>query len=393
MQTELRNATLQDLASLLQEQHARKLDVVAPASTIRAKDGQIVLTGTDAQLDEDGVTVTDGVYRPTDIFDGGLADKLGIPVGYLRRMRETRVDLYDANVNGWLHGLRPKMQFSGDGNHKVVREGIDGDPRSFLVRTFRGDDGGPGIARAFLSDRYGIVDNLDVLMAALDGVKAAGVEVNISGTDLTERRMRVRVEAPQVRAYAPELLAGYRSPFTGESGTDNPVIFAGFEIGNSETGGGAFTLTPRMVIQVCSNGMTITKDAIRGVHLGSKMDAGVIRWSEDTERTNLELVRAKTRDAVATFLDVDYVLAKVAEITEQAQKPVEDAAKTVELVSKRLQYSAAQQATILDHFIKGGQLTAGGVMQAVTSAAQTLTNADEAADLEASALRVLEVIG
>lgn len=388
--TDLRNATLDDLAALLKDQHARKLDVVAPASAIRSQDGQIVLRGTEAELTEDGVMPTEGAYTPTEIFDSGLANKLNIPLSYTRRLRAERPDLLDDNVNGWLHGRRAKTRIQ-DGQQVVTRDAIPGDDRSFLVRTFRGDDG-PGIARALLSDRYGIVDNLDVLMSALDGVRAAGVQVDIAGCDLTENRMRVRVVAPEVQALAPELLRGYRSPFTGAEGTDNPVVFAGFEIGNSETGGGAFTLTPRMVFQVCENGMTITQDALRGVHLGSKMESGIINWSSDTQQRSLELVKAKTRDAVATFLDADYVIRKLDVLSVQGATPVQDAAKTVEIVSQRMQYSQEQQATILDHFIRGGQLTAGGVMQAITSAAQTIANADTAADMEASAIRALEAV-
>ena len=59
------------------------------------------------------------------------------------------------------------------------------------------------------------------------------------------------------------LLAGYRSPFTGASGADNPVVFAGFVITNGETECGAFSPTPQLVVQVCRNGMTITR-VIRG---------------------------------------------------------------------------------------------------------------------------------
>jgi hypothetical protein len=36
------------------------------------------------------------------------------------------------------------------------------------------------------------------------------------GLDLTERRLYARIVAPQIRAYAPAMLAGYRSPFGGE---------------------------------------------------------------------------------------------------------------------------------------------------------------------------------
>jgi hypothetical protein len=44
-----------------------------------------------------------GSYRPTAVFDEGVADKLGIPVAYLRRMREADLlSLYDRTLNGWL---------------------------------------------------------------------------------------------------------------------------------------------------------------------------------------------------------------------------------------------------------------------------------------------------
>jgi hypothetical protein len=45
----------------------------------------------------------------------------------------------------------------------------------------------------------------------------------------------------------------------------------------------------------------------------------------------------------------------------------------------------------LSHFIKGGSLTAGGVMHAVTSVAQTLDDADVAHDLESRALKILQL--
>jgi len=105
----------------------------------------------------------------------------------------------------------------------------------------------------------------------------------------------------------PRRLAGYRSPFTGASGADNPVVFAGFVITNSETGCGAFSLTPRLVVQVCRNGMTITRDAMRVVHLGERLDQGVVTWSDNTRDKTLALITAKTTDAVGTFLGSRYV--------------------------------------------------------------------------------------
>ena len=52
-----RNATLADLAALLQEQQARKVDVVAAASAIGARCGQLVVDGTAPVLGEHGLLV------------------------------------------------------------------------------------------------------------------------------------------------------------------------------------------------------------------------------------------------------------------------------------------------------------------------------------------------
>lgn len=403
----MRNADLADLAALLREQHARKVDLVVPATKMAMRDGVLIVKGAEAVLTDDGVTMVDGTYRPTAVFDEGVADKLKIPLAYLRRMRNDRVDLYDANVNGWMRGRHGLVQnpvrdqegtwrwpdgtLAERGEQRWKREPIAPDDRKFLIRAFRDDSGGTGIARALLSDSYKMIDNLDALTAALDGVKASGVPVDIVACDLTERRMTVKIAAPQVRAYAPELLRGYRSPFSGASGTENPTVFAGFVLSNSETGGGAFTLTPRIVVQVCSNGMVVTKDVLRAVHLGGKMDEGLIRWSDDTVQKTTELITARTRDAVATFLDVEYVKAVIARLEDAGSKKVGDAVATVTQVAKKLSFTEAQTKGVLDFFVQGGQMTAAGVMNAVTAYAQTVDDADVAFDLEAAGLRALEL--
>jgi hypothetical protein len=377
-----RNANLTDLLALLKEQTVRKLDVVAPAATLHAEAGLLRVEGTQPTFTDDGLTIGDGLYRPTEVFDEGVANKLGVPVGYLKRLRVQRPDLYDANVNGWLHGHK------GDEAHSIPAASAD--KRSFFVRTFQGDSGGVGVARALMSDRYSVIDNTDVLMATMAGINEAGVACDIDGADVTDRRMYVRVRCESVSALAPELLRGYRSPFGGGDGTENPTVFAGFVVSNSEVGNGSFSITPRLIVQVCSNGMTINKDAMRAVHVGAKLDEG-IRWSAKTQDKALELIKLRTADAVKQFLDFDYMRGVIARITEDAavEVPAGSAAQVVETVSRSLMFTQEQQDGILDHFIRGGQLTAGGVMHAVTSYAQTVEDADVSADLEGAGLKAL----
>jgi hypothetical protein len=116
-----RHADLSDLAALLREQQARKVDVVAPPSALRARDGMLVIAGTEPVLTDAGVDLADGIYRPTAVCDEGIADKLGIDLRYLRKLREQAIDLYDVNVNAWLERADPG--------------------RRFLVRCFRGRPG------------------------------------------------------------------------------------------------------------------------------------------------------------------------------------------------------------------------------------------------------------
>ncbi|MDN3029442.1 DUF932 domain-containing protein [Streptomyces sp. S.PB5] len=370
--TGARNADLSDLVSILEDGERQKLDVIAPASALRMREGNVHVEGVEAQLSARGVTAVDGVYRPTAVADEGISDKLRIPLAYLRRMRTENVPLLDENVNAWL------------------REGPE---RRFMLRAFRGGSGpgmpGEGVARALLSDSYKLMDNLDMLLAALDGVQQSGHPTRITGCDLTDRRMYVRVESEAVAVQARSLLRGYRSPFDGRSGDELPMVSAGFVITNSEVGAGAYTITPRAVIQVCRNGMTMAKDVMRAVHLGGKQDEGVVNWSGQTQRKTLELITSKTTDAVRTFLSREYVEAKVYEMEAAAGKTLEEPTKTIEHVTKALSIGNETKDRILAHFVRGGQMTAGGVMQAVTSTAQTLADADQAAVLEALAVPAL----
>ncbi len=50
-----------------------------------------------------------------------------------------------------------------------------------------------------------------------------------------------------------------------------------------------------------------------------------------------------------------------------------------------------QQSSVLSHFIRGGQMTVGGVANAITAYAQEVASGDEAYDLENAAAKLLGV--
>jgi hypothetical protein len=387
IQLEARAADVHDLERVLKQQYSKKLDLVTPIINLRAEGGLIRIAGT-------GV-FEDALFRPTPIADGHFADKLKIPAVYMRRMREERIDLYDLNFNGWVHG---SDEPNGDGFYPP-------DPRTVTCRLYQADPGEVGYFRAMLSDRPLLIDNLDVLTAALEGVKEAGIRVTIPSCNLSETRMVVKVDAPDVAGAFPEFMRGYRNPFgetshygaLGDPVRGHPgavvgqIISAGAVFTNSETGHGQFAVYPYLTCWACANGMPIEKDGLRRIHLGARLDEGIVTWSDDTQRKSLELVTAQTKDAIQTFLSPEYLNHAIAELTTKAGKPVTDAPKTIEVVTKTLGFSDDVRAGVLDFFIKGGQATAGGVMQAVTAYSQVVESPDLSWDLELAAIRALEL--
>ena len=112
-----RNADLQSIVPLLQSQNARRQDLVLNSSKLTAFEGHLVFDGVKPVITDDGVTMADGLYRPTAICDETLSAKLNIPLAYLRRLRNEHIELWDSNVNGWLARAE----------------------RTFMLRTFTGD--------------------------------------------------------------------------------------------------------------------------------------------------------------------------------------------------------------------------------------------------------------
>ena len=194
--TTVRNADLPSIIEVLRGQRAHRHDLVVPASFIHADGGRLTVDGDDpfTVLDESGVTEAPAAYSVTDVAEDGISGKLGIPRAYLRRMRTEHPDLWDANVNGWLqHDSRSDAKY--------------------LLRTLRDDDTQQGVARALLTNGYKPMESLDVLVAAMEGMREAGAAIELDRADLTERRLYVTMHSPDVAHLAPRLLDGYRGPW------------------------------------------------------------------------------------------------------------------------------------------------------------------------------------
>jgi hypothetical protein len=368
----VRGGELGDLIALLRQQKDLRHDWVVPAAKLRAVGGRIVIPEIgEPVITMDGVTPGhDADLVPTANFIGDLAGKLSIPVQYLRRCHAHGTDemtaLFDHNVNAWLDTL------TGD-TGLMVRAFVDGE--------------GNGIARALVSDRYGAVDHLEYLGAVLKGFQSAGLDplkAKVTG-DITETKMYVRITHPEVFVDASEFIKGYR--FHGRDAAEFPLLFAGIEVANSETGGGAASLTPRLELQVCTNGQKATNLRQRVTHVGARQSEGAVAWSEETVRRALALAASQAADAVRNWMTPGFVQSMLDEWMGQAATAVTKD-KVVEVL-KNAKLAEVEAEAVLDEWLRGGVETAGGVMQAVTAYAQGVPDADRMAGLEDIALELM----
>lgn len=370
-------ADLTRIAGRLSTVAASRFDVVAPQSALRCKGvvDRLVLDLGEPQMTETGVTepVIHADYTRTAWRQ--LAERLRIPLQYLDRLAEMD------------HEAGPALACY------TVNELTRIDERRALYRFVETDEG--YVLRAVLSDRYRAIDNDTALQAILAGLSDNGLalgDCEVTG-DVTMDRMRLRITVPQVAIAVPDLLGDYRMPYSLRPGNGMharpdadetpPVLWAGVEITNSETGNGAFAIAPRAVIQVCRNGLTKAVD-FRRAHIGAALEEGSIDWSHETQRTALALITSQVRDAVATYISPGYLEATAEEMRRAKGVLVEGAPAAVEAVQIRFGLTEGERDAVFELFAAGGDRSVLGLANAVTAAAQLAEDGDHQSDLEAT---------
>ena len=134
--------SLESFYSTLKAQDANKVDVVKPESAIRLKDASTLL---------DGTPLTKSGMNSLRLFTD-------IPSSMISFMDERGYsDELVKFVNDELN--RREQDWSNKGK----------DAREFRVRTRHDDDGNP-VARAIVSERYGVIDNLEAMEMIIDAL-------------------------------------------------------------------------------------------------------------------------------------------------------------------------------------------------------------------------------
>lgn len=363
---------------------ASRFDVVAPQAAMRmGKD----MNAIDVHLPTPLITET-GVYdgRLSAAFTRTairqIAERLQIPLSYLDRL----VGM-DHPAGGQLAA-------------HSINELCGADDRRALYRFLRTEDS--LMLRSVLSDKYRPFDNDIALQAILTGLSAHDLNLQdceVDG-DVTLDRLRLRIAVPAIAVDASDVLGDYRMPFSMDPsrpmhaaplpGERPPVVWAGLEIANSETGQGAFSVASRAVIAICRNGLTRPIE-FRRTHVGASLEDGAIAWSDETRQNALALLTSQVTDAVRQYLSVEYVTSEVDRLREAAGVTIESPADTVEVVQSRFGLTDSETRNVLNCFARGGGGdSALAIVNAVTAAAQLVDDGDRQAEVEGFAMQILD---
>lgn len=266
---------------------------------------------------------------------------LGIPQKYYDKMLTENTGLLADNVNSWL---------SRGSEYRLLRT-ID------------------GRARAFLSDRYRRIDNLDIANITLPIIEEMP-GAYYESCELTEDYMYIKVVNPRL---TDEVVPG-------------DIVQAGVVISNSETGQGAVCIQPLIYRLVCSNGMTVNEARARRNHIGrvSSADENLLIYSKETLAADDKAFIMKVQDTVKAAVDearFAKILDKLRESTDKKLNTT-DLPAVVKLASSSMGITEAESDGVLQRLIEGTDYTLYGLANAVTRHSQDVESYDRASKLE-----------
>jgi hypothetical protein len=276
-----------------------------------------------------------------DLAHKQIAERLQIPQRYYNKMRTEYPNLLDDNINSWFNKS----------------------PERRMLRTLDGN------VRAFLSDRYRRLDNLELADAVLPIIKEMkGAE--IVSSQITDTHMYMKVINKKLKA---EVAVG-------------DIVQAGIVISNSEVGLGSLKVEPLLYRLVCKNGLIVKDYTQKRYHVGKQIesdDSAYEIFSDETLAQDDKAFFMKIQDTVRTAIDeVKFNLSVGKLRATMVETTGPDPIKTIEVLADHYMLNQNERGSILRHFIIGKDNSKYGLINAVTRASQDLEDYTRATDFE-----------
>ncbi|MBR0287683.1 MAG: DUF932 domain-containing protein [Selenomonadaceae bacterium] len=328
--------TLQELGRELQRQRLNRQDFLADT---RALEMESDFYGSTLHLSLDGKTYGFGIGE---LAHQQIASRLNIPFRYYKKMQEEAPALLDQNVNTWF-GKNPERR---------------------MIRVLDSN------VRAFLSDRYRRLDNLELCAAVLPIIQEMQ-GAQIESCEVTPTHLYLKVVNRRLKA---EVRIG-------------DVVQAGFVVSNSEVGLGSLRVEPLVFRLVCKNGLICKDMAQKKYHVGRQVnessDSAYELYSEATLAQDDRAFFMKMQDVVRAAVDEAKFMLTVDKLRESTQIPLKhDPVKSVELLADKFQLTENERGDILRQLFMGADNSRYGLVNAVTAASKIAKSYERATDLE-----------
>lgn len=332
-----RYETLEGLITRVVEEDARKVDLVADTRSMSLSEDS---------TSELFVDLAEGVqtFALNDHALGQVSNDLEIPKRYFDRMREKAPDLFRSNVHHWLH-----------------RE-----PKRRLVRGLRPGSGiGDTTGRAWLSDRYRRLDNIEIARTLLPEFENLGTEVRFHNAAVTDARFYLRAVFPRME----------QEVKVGDS------VQWGVEIRNSEIGAGMFKISTFVLRLICTNGMVVS-DELSARHVGRRLDEEGI-FTDETVKADDTAFWLAARDTLRAAISETRFLEVVSSLRETTESdPIERPVAATEHLAQRFSLTEEEREAVLGSLYRGNDMTQWGLLNAVTATAQAAESFDRQAEME-----------
>lgn len=340
--------TLEELAAELTRQNNAKRDFLIDTRNLSM------------DADDNGASLTvidkDMIFGINDICHDQISSKLGIPKAYYQKMLAQNPSLLAENVNAWFAN----------------------EPDEYMVRTMEYDR--VPVARAFLGKRYRRIDNYDITQNILPIFGEYGLTAkNFISTEVTESRLYIKVVNERIQG---EVKVG-------------DYVQSGVIITNSEVGMGTVTVRPLLYRLACTNGMVVNdiKSKVSRRHVGriNQSDEDYVLYANDTLLADDQALMLKIRDTIKAALDEVHFNNLVEQMKAAAEVNIETRhiPEMVQLAAPTFGFTLKEGEGILDHLIRGGDLTMYGLSNAVTRYAQDVKSYDRSTELESIGYDIL----
>lgn len=328
--------TLNELGKELERQRLARKDFIADTSRL-----EVITDFNGLSKLIMGFADISGEFVISDIAHQQIATRLQIPFRYYQKMRLEYPELLDKNINSWFSKTNEKR----------------------MLRTLDNK------LRAFLSDRYRRLDNLELAEAVLPILnEIKGLE--IISSEITETHMYIKVINKKLKAEVGE----------------NDIVQAGMVISNSEVGLGSLKVEPLVYRLVCKNGLIVKDYTQKKYHVGKQVDSEESAYEiyrDETLAADDKAFFMKVQDTVRCAVDETKFMLSVNKLLAIKNEHTGDnPIKTVELLADKYILNQNERGSILRHFIMSGDDSRFGLVNAVTRASQDIEDYNRATELE-----------